>query len=80
MVVVDICEKSWKGVSTKGGRRGGGGREREKQITTMRKRRGKWTEGDQDLAERELAVVIVERQQVGLTMMQAFLAVCVYRC
>ena len=39
----------------------------KRRAIKARKRAGKWTDRDRDLAEREMAVVIVERQKVKVT-------------
>lgn len=58
---VVVARNSGKAASRRG--RAGSIRQRGKSALA-RKRAGKWTEGDRDLAERELAMVIVEGQQV----------------
>lgn len=58
-----------RGGSRKG--RGGAGTRGHKAILA-RKCAGKWTDGDRDLAEREMAVVIVERQQVNRGVLETF--------
>ena len=43
---------------------GGSKGAQKRRAMKARKRAGKWTDRDRDLAEREMAVVIVERQKV----------------
>lgn len=66
--MTSVAEPHLEDNGTRWGRRGGkvNRRKRDKAtaVVAVRKRAAKWTEDERDLAERELAAAIVERQQV----------------